>query len=176
VLLATAVGSALLLAPLVVSRTPGDSASGPTQFVTRWQGNESAFALVDWLCRQALPNSTAGMAARVLVVTIFLALVSVLLYRRVAPARAIRILVWSVLLLSPQVHPWYLGWLLPLELAVGGRAALIWSVAVLSAYAPLDGWVESGVWEMPLWLQVSEYVLAATALFFDFRFNSKGFR
>lgn len=176
VLVGTALGSALLLAPLVVSRMPGDSASGPTQFVTRWQGNESAFTLVDWLCRQALPNSTAGMAARVLVVTIFLAVVSVLLYRRVAPARAIRILVWSVLLLSPQVHPWYLGWLLPLELAVGGRAALIWSVAVLSAYAPLDGWVENGTWEMPLWLQVSEYVLVAAALFFDFRCNSKVFQ
>jgi hypothetical protein len=116
------------------------------------------------------------MAARVLVVAIFLALVSVLLYRRVAPARAIRILVWSVLLLSPQVHPWYLGWLLPLELAVGGRAALTWSVAVLAAYAPLDGWVENGVWEMPLWLQVSEYLLVAAALFFDLRGNFKAFR
>jgi hypothetical protein len=109
------------------------------------------------------------------VAVILLAVIVLILRRGVPAARATRILVWTVLLLSPQVHPWYLAWLLPLDLAAGGRAALIWSAAALCAYAPLDAWAQSGVWEMPLWMQISEYAAVAIALFFDFRSNSKRF-
>ncbi len=175
VLLATLFASALLLAPLVRFRTPSDPSSGTGQFATRWQGNDSVFSLVDWLTRQLVADSSAGLVARVFAGLILLAVVAVVLRRRLSPARATRILIWSVLLLSPQVHPWYLGWLLPLELAAGGRAALVWSAAVLCAYAPIDAWAERGVWEMPLWMQISEYLVVAIALFFDFRSDSEHF-
>lgn len=174
-LLATAFASVLLLAPLVWSRTPNDPTSGTGQFATRWQGNESVFAVVDWLTRQFVAESSARLVARMVVAVILLAVIVLILRRGVAAARATRILVWTVLLLSPQVHPWYLAWLLPLDLAAGGRAALIWSAAALCAYAPIDAWAQSGVWEMPLWMQISEYVAVAIALFFDFRSNSKRF-
>ena len=82
-------------------------------------------------------------------------------------------MLWSVLLLSPQVHPWYLAWLLPLELAAGGCAALVWSAAVLCAYVPLQGWVNEGVWEMPVGLQVAEYLVVGLALLYDLRSNSR---
>jgi hypothetical protein len=72
-----------------------------------------------------------------------------------------------VLLLSPQVHPWYLGWLLPLELACGGRAGLAWSALVLAAYAPLDRWATEGVWEMPMSVQLAEYLLLGVAIGLD---------
>ena len=72
-----------------------------------------------------------------------------------------------MLLLSPQVHPWYLAWLLPLELAVGGRAGWVWSAAVLLAYAPLDRWVEAGVWDMPVGLQLAEYLVVLFVLATD---------
>ena len=173
VLALTALGSALLLAPLAWSRALGDRSSGPGEFARRWQGNESLFALADWLSHRLLPEDTAGLAARALVVTALLCLVLLLLLRRTPAVRATRILVWSVLLLSPQVHPWYLAWLLPLELAAGGRAALIWSAAVLFAYTPLDRWVDSGVWEMPLWLQTLEYAIVGVALLFDLLHNSE---
>jgi len=87
--------------------------------------------------------------------------------RRVPSVAAARFLIWSVLLLSPQVHPWYLAWLLPLELIAGGSAGLVWSAAVLCAYAPLDLWVSQGVWRMPPWLQIFEYSIVALALIFD---------
>jgi hypothetical protein len=106
---------------------------------------------------------------------VLLAVLLLLLLRRTPPAKATRIIVWSVLLLSPQVHPWYLGWLLPLDLAAGGRAGLIWSAVVLCAYAPLDGWIEHGIWEMPVWLQITEYALVGAMLTFDLRRNSKYF-
>ena len=50
------------------------------------------------------------------------------------------------LLLLPQLHPWYLLWLLPLEAALGGGAGLVFSAAVLVAYAPLDGWITARTW------------------------------
>lgn len=175
VLAATAFGAALLLAPLAASRTLSDSASGPGQFATRWQGNESVFALVDWISHCVVSDSYAGLVARISVVAILLAVVVLLTKRRVPAAQATRILIWSVLLLSPQVHPWYLAWLLPIELAAGGRAALIWSAAVLCAYWPLDAWVERGVWDMPYWLRVLEYAVVGAALLFDLRNDSSGF-
>jgi alpha-1,6-mannosyltransferase len=173
VLALTALGSALLLAPLAWSRALADQSSGPGEFARRWRGNESLFALADWLSYRLLPEDAAGLVARALVVTALLCLVLLLVLRRTPAVRATRILVWSVLLLSPQVHPWYLAWLLPLELAAGGRAALIWSAAVLFAYAPLDRWVESGVWEMPLWMQTVEYAIVGVALLFDLHNNSE---
>ena len=172
VLVATTLASALLMAPLLGSRTLGDSVSGPRQFAIRWQGNESVFAFVDWMGRRVVVDSYAGLAARLVVAVALLAIVALLMKRRVPPIQATRVLVWTVLLLSPQVHPWYLAWLLPLDLAAGGRAALIWSAAVLCAYAPLDAWVERGVWDMPQWLHIFEYLVVALALFFDLRNNS----
>lgn len=172
-LLAATFVSALLLVPLVAYRAPGDAASGTSQFATRWQGNESIFALVDWSSRSLFPASVAGLVPRVVVAMILVAIVAAVIKRSVPALQAVRILVWSVLLLSPQVHPWYLGWLLPLDLAAGGRAALVWTGVVLCAYAPLDAWVAHGVWEMPTWLQMLEYSVVALALFFDFRRDSK---
>ena len=57
-----------------------------------------------------------------------------------------RWLLLAALLLSPQLHPWYLLWLLPLEAAAGGVTGLVLSAAVLVAYAPLDGWLGRREW------------------------------
>jgi hypothetical protein len=171
VLVATGLASALLLVPLAVSRGLSDARSGAGQFATRWQGNESVFALVDWLSRTLFTDPAAGLVARLVVAVMLLAVMAVLVRRRVPAVLATRVLLWTVLLLSPQVHPWYLGWLLPLELAAGGRAAVIWSAAVLCAYVPLDGWVARGVWDMPPWIQMLEYSIVVAALLFDYLRN-----
>ena len=165
--LATGLGCALLLAPLVWSRAPADPVSGAGQFAAHWRGNESLFALVDHLSRGLFDSASADLIARLVVAAVFLALCVLAVQRRVPPVQAIRALVWAVLLLSPQVHPWYLAWLLPLEVAVGGSAGLVWSAAVLCAYAPLDRWVAEAVWEMPLGLQIFEYSVVALALILD---------
>ncbi len=166
-LLATGLVSALLLVPLVWLRAPIDFGSGAGQFATRWRGNESGFAVVDQLSRQLFDEGSAGNVARSAVAVVFLALCALVVHRRVPPIRATRALVWALLLLSPQVHPWYLAWLLPLEVAAGGLAGLVWSAAVLCAYAPLDLWVAQDVWDMPLSLQLFEYSVVAVALILD---------
>jgi hypothetical protein len=168
----TAFVSALLLVPLVSPRLLADPASGLGQFAIRWRGNESAFAVVDQLSRQlftpaAANEATPDLAARSIVVIIFLGLCAWVAYRRLPPMQGARALVWALLILSPQVHPWYLGWLLPLEIAAGGVSGLIWSAAVLGAYVPLEQWLAEGVWEMPPWLQTFEYLAVALALILD---------
>lgn len=165
--------SALLLWPVWAFRTPTDPVSGASQFAMRWRGNESVFAALDWLSRALFPDSVAAIAPRIFAGLAMMCILAIVLSRRMRPASGIRIALWSVLLLSPQVHPWYLGWILPLELAAGGRAALIWSAAVLFAYAPLERWMSDGVWEMPLGLQLVEYAAVGVALVYDFRSNSK---
>ena len=167
ILLGTAFTSLLLLVPLAVARAPADPVSGAGQFASRWRGNESLFALAEWASRQAFADASADLAARSSIALVFLVLCAVVVHRRVPSFAAARILIWSVLLLSPQVHPWYLAWLLPLELVAGGSAGLVWSAAVLCAYAPLDLWVSQGVWRMSPWLQVFEYAIVALALILD---------
>jgi hypothetical protein len=167
VLLGATFASLLLLVPLVVARAPVDPVSGAGQFAIRWRGNESLFAFADWTTRQLMGGASSDLGARVTVVLAFLLLSALLVWRHVPSVAAARFLIWSVLLLSPQVHPWYLAWLLPLELFAGGTAGLIWSVAVLCAYAPLDLWLSQGVWRMPPWVQIFEYSIVALALIFD---------
>jgi hypothetical protein len=62
-------------------------------------------------------------------------------------------------LLAPQLHPWYLLWLLPIELAAGRSAALVWSALALGAYAPLDGWWLDRVWLEPPAFGVLQHVV-----------------
>jgi alpha-1,6-mannosyltransferase len=157
----------LLLLPLVWWRSPSDAASGPGQFATRWRGNESFFALGQWVADQLVSEDWVGLVARGAVVAALLVLWLVILRRPSSPLEAGRLLIWAVLLLSPQVHPWYLAWLLPMEVFAQGRAGLLWSAAVLCAYAPLDRWVRDGVWEMPAWLQVASYAAVFIALMLD---------
>ena len=38
---------------------------------------------------------------------------------------------------------------------------------MLAGYAPLDRWARDGVWEMPLWIQLAEYLLLGVALLLD---------
>lgn len=52
----------------------------------------------------------------------------------------------AVLLLAPQLHPWYLLWILPLGLYAERRVELVWSAVILVAYVPLSGWLHGRIW------------------------------
>jgi len=92
----------------------------------------------------------ASMLARGAALALVLALVFWAVRRRVEPLLATRWVILAVLLLAPQIHPWYLLWLVPLEVASGRAAGLIFSATVLMAYAPLSGWLLTRTWaEVP---------------------------
>jgi hypothetical protein len=112
-------------------------------------------------------SEVADRLARALAALIVLAIAIVHARRATPPLRASRDVVLALLLLSPQVHPWYLAWLLPLEIACGGSAGLVWSAAILVAYAPLDAWGAHRIWnEAPL-ARAIEYAIVALALVVD---------
>lgn len=80
---------------------------------------------------------------------------------------ATRNLVLVVLLLSPQVHPWYLVWLIPLEVMARRTAGLVWSATAALAYAPLDGWVLAHRWTEPAMLKTLEYAPVLAVMAFE---------
>ncbi|MBW2463745.1 MAG: DUF2029 domain-containing protein [Deltaproteobacteria bacterium] len=88
----------------------------------------------------------SSMLARVTALLLVFALAFLLLYARFEPLGATRAIVFAVLLLAPQLHPWYLLWLLPLEAAAGRGAGLVFSAAILATYAPIAGWARDHVW------------------------------
>lgn len=94
-----------------------------------------------------LEASVVGSLGARLLAALLLVGVAVRLARRggslLGSCRALLLL---TLLLLPQLHPWYLLWLLPLEAALGGGAGLAFSAVVLVAYAPLDGWIAGRIW------------------------------
>ena len=109
------------------------------------------------------------LAARGLALAIVLVVAIVHVRRRTPPLRAARDIVLALLLVSPQVHPWYLAWLVPIDLAAGGIVGLAWSAAILVAYAPLDGWIASRTWDETVMARVVEYVIVGLALWVERR-------
>lgn len=79
------------------------------------------------------------------------------------PMHATRDLLLLVLLLSPQVHPWYLLWILPLELAVGRVTVLVWSAVVVVSYGPLSQWQALRLWAPDGWALGCQYLVVAVA-------------
>jgi len=110
----------------------------------------------------------SALLARALA-ALFVFALALVLGRRVArgtsdPAHAARLVVLAALLLAPQIHPWYLLWLLPLELALGRHALLLWSALALGAYAPLDLWWTERRWVEPLGFGMLQHLVVLGAL------------
>ena len=65
-----------------------------------------------------------------------------------SPVHGLRRLVFAAFLLAPQLHPWYLALLVPLELVCGRVAGLGFAAAIYVAYAPLDAWARGRTWDV----------------------------
>jgi hypothetical protein len=105
----------------------------------------------------------AGLLARALAALLVFA-IAIVATRRLEPWSALRISVLAALLLAPQLHPWYLLWLLPLEIAAGRLTGLLWSAAVMVSYIPLDRWLATREWAEPNAARAFEYTIVYGAL------------
>ncbi len=126
---------------------------GLRETLTRWQG--TALDPMASFQREKkergdpaeLEASVVGsLGARALVALAWMVVALGLVRRGGSLLASCRALLLLTLLLLPQLHPWYLLWLLPLEAALGGGAGLVFSAVALVAYAPLDGWIASRNW------------------------------
>ena len=70
----------------------------------------------------------------------------------------------AVLLGSPIVHPWYVAWLIPFLAWRDEWWALVWTGTVMISYAVMTEWRAEGVWTLPTWAAVVEYVPVYGAL------------
>lgn len=104
------------------------------------------------------------MLARALALLLVFAAALACVGKRVAGPQALRIVLWTLLLTAAQVHPWYLLWLLPLDIALGHRAAIVWSATALIAYAPLNDWVAHRIWHEAGWAALLQYIPVALSL------------
>lgn len=106
----------------------------------------------------------AGLLARALALALVMGLALWLVRSKAEPLVAARLVLLVALLLAPQLHPWYLLWLVPLECAAGGLAGLVWTVSALVAYAPADRWLGERVWAEPDGAGVAVHGLVWVAL------------
>ncbi len=116
----------------------------------------------------------AGLLARSLVAAFVFGLSLWLGLRGRDPLMSLRAVLLAVLLLSPQLHPWYLLWLLPVELALGRRVLLVWSAVALVAYAPLDGWLSARQWQEPAAARPLQFGLVLATLVLERWQRSRG--
>ncbi len=108
---------------------------------------------VPWISSSELypTRKLASVTARLVVLTwmlLWLGLLAVRAWRSpnpIAPPHLLHAALWGILPALPQIHPWYLLWLLPLDLArdTGSHprlAATLWTAAWLATYATADTW------------------------------------
>jgi hypothetical protein len=158
---AAATGATLLILylPYAIGANPLGSLGA---FTAQWQSNAGAFAL--------LQQITGSRAAAGALAFAGVALVLASCWRAAARAEdAAFALIFATLLLSPVVHPWYLVWLLALLVirpitAPVSLAALWWTFAVPVAYAALPPYAATGIWQVPGWALLVQYVPLAVLL------------
>ncbi len=117
-----------------------------------WQGQE--VPATTFSAAQIAQTIAKGLAA----LAVALAMLWALLVRRDPVAGTLLVLL-TLFLVAPIVHPWYVAWLVPFAALRRSKAALVFSFAVLAAYL---AWMSSragGPWEVPVWAVVVEYGL-----------------
>lgn len=108
-----------------------------------------------------------SVLSKVLCALFFLAVMAWTLRRTLQATTAARVTLWALLLLSPQVHPWYVLWLLPVDCKAGGRAALLWTLVAWVAHFPVERWLTERVWFASSEAHLFQYLVVAMGLWLD---------
>lgn len=87
----------------------------------------------------------------------FLALFAILIKQERKPEEACYFLLGFLLLVTTQLHPWYLLWILPLACLLKRYSWVILSATVVLSYTVMFRYRETGQWYEEPWLKVLEY-------------------
>lgn len=130
--------------------------SGLAAYAVSWRHNDLAFGALEWLAR-------SPERARLLAVAAVAAAIALLLVRR-APAAAGAARAQQVaLLVSPVLHPWYLGWVLVFQPVGWSVPWLVLSWTALVSYGPGAPPAAGSAWHPGPGLRLLEYGLPAAA-------------
>ncbi len=123
--------------------------AGMGAYTEKWRNNESLHALLTWLTGQdAVAQGVLG--------GVLLGLLAYLTWKKTDPLRATYLLLGTLLLLSPNVFPWYMTWLVPFLCFFPQRAFLLWTSTALLGYHVMIRYSALGIWEYQaemLWLE-----------------------
>ncbi|MFB6263589.1 MAG: hypothetical protein ABEL76_08190, partial [Bradymonadaceae bacterium] len=84
-----------------------------------------------------------------------------------APLRGFAILVGTLYLVAPVLHPWYVAWLIPFAAATRSRALLVFGASVLLGYLAWLSAEHGGDWSVPTAAVVVEYGLVVATAYLD---------
>jgi hypothetical protein len=115
-----------------------------------WRFNETGFALI----AAVAPTHQAAVRAVLVLLATFAV---VLALRRTEPAAAALAIVVAVLLLAPNVLPWYALWLPPLLVLRDNAPALMFTGTVQLAYVVYPIWQSGELWHLGWGMRGLEY-------------------
>jgi hypothetical protein len=118
----------------------GRNLSFTTGFLGGWRNNDSLFGIIWWL------SGHDGIVAKRLSLALIGVLSILAVWRRATLERVTLEFVAALLLISANVHPWYLAWLLPLLAIEPSPAAFLWVALMPLAYLVLADYHATGVW------------------------------
>lgn len=78
--------------------------------------------------------------------------------------RSYQLIIFSALLLGPDIQPWYLLWLLPFTVLFFDWAIITMSVTVLLSYQIYPEYDKNQIWQENHWILLAEYVIIYTIL------------
>lgn len=108
-------------------------------FLGGWRNNDSLFQIILWVIPD--PNRAKRVAlAAVIAIALFVAT------RRWRLEAKALVVMTALLLISANVHPWYLSWFLPLLALYPLTPLLMWTALMPLTYAVLLRWYTLGEW------------------------------
>lgn len=83
------------------------------------------------------------------------------------PLIAALVVLLTLYLVAPTVHPWYVAWLVPLAALRPNATSLVFSGAVLAAYVAWMSYDNGGAWLIPWWVVTIEVGLVLAVLVWE---------
>jgi hypothetical protein len=121
-----------------------------SQYGSIWKNNESLYLLLRW-------GTADDRQAAILYLALVTAVVLYCLARRLSPERSSYLIVGAVLLLSPNVFPWYLTWIIPLLAIYPSPAWLLLTILMFLSYHVLIPYYALGQWQESKLFLLLEY-------------------
>ena len=126
----------------------------------KWRFNDSLFTL-------ALTATGSLMHAKVVIGSIFMAIVLGRLLNDRAHLQTAYVLVGAYLLLTPTFQPWYLIWIVPFLCFFPNRAWMLLTGLAVIAYNVLIQFTQTGIWHEATWVRYVQFIPFYTLLIFD---------
>lgn len=110
-----------------------------TGFFGGWRNNDSIYGLILWLTGDVYRAKYTTFALLGIGI-------AVIVWRRMPLERGVLASIILMLMLSANVHPWYLTWVLPLLAFIPEPGLLTWAALAPLFYEALFAWHAAGVW------------------------------